>query len=390
MINRYRQLLPAVIVAVMVPQIQAIAAPEVEEVSPLANPMADPLVPKSVAEGKRDLTPLETGRIRRKIQDLSISGLVHWQAEESELAFADWFRQLRLGQVLPDRQSEIEDLGEIGAIAWENNRVEDARTIVERLNEIQEVDFPEDESLLIPLAEAYQLLRDADPAIALYRTHLEKLEDPYKADILRLIALLAADWFDYEEALTAYNEIEALDALTIGDRQHFAKLYETVNLPADALRIQKQLPLLYLQELDYQNMSSVYVKIAKNAHRIASFDEAIEANENAFALAWELKYLDIAETALDQLGQVYLAQDNIQFAMQVYEQLLIVQNESYNRYGMMDTYARLGEIYEQANLYPSALVSWQQGLAIAKELNHNIDFFTTALETFPPHESVTE
>ncbi|AFY39271.1 TPR repeat-containing protein [[Leptolyngbya] sp. PCC 7376] len=387
MTNRYQQLLPALMMALICAPIGAIAAPEV---SPLANPSTDPLVPKVVAEEERDLSPLEAGRIRRKIEDLRLSGLVQWQDEQPELAFADWFRLLRLSQVLPDRHAEIEHLGEIGAIAWENNRVEDARVITRRLDDIQEQDFPEDETLLIPLAEAYQLLRDSGPAIALYRTHVETLDEPYKAEIWRLIAQLAADWFDYEEALAAYDEIEALNALTIGDRERFSDLYETINLPTEALRVQRQLPQLYLQDLNYQAIAAIFLKIAKNYHRTAAYEDAITFNENAFALAWELKYLDMAETALDQLGKVYLSQDNVPFAMQVYEQLLIVQNESYNRYGMMDTYALLGELYEQSELYPSALVSWQQGLAIAKELNHNIDLFTTAIESFPPHESVTE
>ncbi|OKH16950.1 tetratricopeptide repeat protein [[Limnothrix rosea] IAM M-220] len=380
MTNRYRQLLLSFSATLIFGQLGAIAAPAV---SPLENPLADPLVPTAVAEADRDLSPLETGRISRTAEDLKLSGYVKWQEQLPELAFADWLRHLLLLQLLPDRQGEIESLGEIGAIAWENNRIEDARAITKRLDAIRAEDYPSNENLLIPLAEAYQQLRNSGAAIALYRSHLETLDDPYKADILRLIAQLAADWFNYEEALAAYGEIEALNALTIGDREHFSTLYETINLPAEALRVQRQLPPLYLQELDYQKLASIYLKIAKNAHRIADYNLAIDANEFAFALAWELKYLEVAEDALHQLARVYLTQDNEPFAMQVYEQLLIVQNESYNRYGMMETYATLGELYENSGLYPSALISWQQGLAIAKELNHNIEIFTAAIETLP-------
>ncbi len=380
MTNRYRQLLLSLSATLIFGQLGAIAEPEV---SPLENPLADPLVPTAVAEENRDFSPLETGRIRRTAEDLKLSGYVNWQSQLPEPAFADWMRHLLLLQLLPDRQAEIESLGEIGAIAWENNRIEDSRAITKRLDVIRAEEYPTDASLLIPLAEAYQQLRNSGAAIALYRTHLETLEEPYQADILRLIAQLAAQWFDYEEALAAYGEIEALNALTISDREHFSALYETINLPTEALRVQRQLPPLYLQELNYQKLADIYLKIAINAHRISDYELAIDSNEFAFALAWELKYLEIAEDALNQLARVYLAQDNEPFAMQVYEQLLIVQNESYNRFGMMETYAALGELYESSGLYPSALISWQQGLAIAKELNHNIETFTAAIETLP-------
>lgn len=354
-------------------------------VTPLTDPLADPMVPLAVAEGDRPLSALELMQIRSKSNSLYLSGTVQWQNQFPELAFDDWLRHLLLLQLLPDRQAEIARLGEIGAIAWENNRVHDTRYIFKRLEAIQETEYVEagDDTLLIPLAEAYQLIRRSDAAIALYRVHLETLDEAYHAEIWRLIAQLATNWFDYEAAIEAYSAIENLNALTIGDREAWIDVYETSNYPAEALRIQRQLPPLYLQDLDYQKLSAIFLAMAKNAHRISDYEVAIAANENAFAIAWDFKYLDDAENALDQLGQVYLAQENLEFAMQVYEQLLIVQNESYNRYGMMDTYALLGDIYETAGLYSSALISWQQGLAIAKELNHNIELFTAAIETLP-------
>jgi tetratricopeptide (TPR) repeat protein len=362
--------------------------------SPLAAPIEDPLIPSAVTEEKRAFSPLEIGRIQREITLLNQSGLRHWEKQaattpeeeqsEEDLAFEDWYRELRLLQVLPDRQAEVVRLGEIGVIAWENNRVEDSRAILARLDAIRLNDFPADKTLLIPLAEAYQQIRQADEAIALYQDYLETLEDPYKAEILRLIAQMATEWFDYDKAIKAYLQIESLDALNIGDREQFATLYKKAGNLAAALDIQQQLPPLYLQDQEILKIINIYLDMAESCRKLARYDDAIRFNEFAFNLAWELKYFDAAENGLKNLAQTYLDQDNYPFAIQVYEQLLIVQKSSYNRYGMMETYETLAQLYQGKALYPEALVALQQGLAIAKELNHNISLFTQAIEAIPP------
>ena len=151
MTNRYRQLYCQLLLALGSSLILGhggmVMAQEVE-VSPLANPLADPLVPEVVADGDRPLSPLEAGRIRRKSEDLYLSGTVKWQNQLPNLAFEDWFRHLLLLQILPDRQAEVARLGEIGAIAWENNRIEDSREIFKRLQAIQAENYAEDETLL--------------------------------------------------------------------------------------------------------------------------------------------------------------------------------------------------------------------------------------------------
>lgn len=352
--------------------------------SPLIEPITDPLIPEPVVE--RPLSPLEMGRIERKAEELLLSGQVQWLAQMPELAFEDWFRHLRLLQVLPDRQAEIESLGNIGAIAWENNRVQDARDITARLDVIGETEFAADGVLLLPLAEAYQQLRNSDQAIALYRTHVATLDEPYQAEIWRIIAQLSVDWFDYEQGVEAYENIQNLSALTILDREQFAKLYEKLGKRTEAIAVQLQLASLYREDLSITKLANVYLAIAANYAQLGQYQNAILFNESAFTLAWSQKQFAAAEAALNNLAQVYLAKDNLDFAIQVYEQLLIVQNTSYNRFGMMETYDHLGKLYQQKPLYPEALISYQKGLAIAKELNHNISLFTQAIETLTLNE----
>jgi tetratricopeptide (TPR) repeat protein len=252
---------------------------------------------------------------------------------------------------------------------------------VARLDVIGETEFTGDGVLLLPLAEAYQKLRNSDQAIALYRTHVATLDEPYQAEIWRIIAQLSVDWFDYEQGVEAYENIQNLNALTIPDREQFAKLYEKLGNRTQAIAVQQQLAPLYYQDETFNKLANVYLKLAENYYELGQYENAILYNESAFGLAWELKQFVPAEAALNNLAQVYVAKDNIDFAILVYEQLLIVQNTSYNRFGMMETYDHLGKLYQQKPLYPEALISYQKGLAIAKELNHNISLFTQAIET---------
>ncbi|MGB2926784.1 MAG: tetratricopeptide repeat protein [Limnothrix sp.] len=351
----------------------------------LEGPIEDPAIPQLKID--RPLSPLEVGNIRRTAADLLISGEQLWLTQQPELAFVDWFRHLRLLQILPDRQAEIMSLGNIGAIAWENNRVQDTRAIMARLDLIRDTEFQTDETLLLPLAAAYEQLRNSESAIALYQTHLDSLDDPYKPEILRLIAQLAINWLNYERAVVAYEQIQALDALNIPDREQFARLYEKLKQYDQAIAIQQRLPDLYLQDQNFEQLIKVYLDMAENFYNLGQYKNAINFNEAAFELAWQLEQFAASERALKNLAQVYLAQDNNDFAIQVYEQLLIVQNISYNRFGMMETYDTLGQLYQQKIQYPEALISFQKGLAIAKELNHNISIFTQAIETLPLNES---
>lgn len=347
----------------------------------LTEPFTDPLLPQTKVT--RPLSPLEIGTIQREIERLEQQGQELWQAGAGDRAFALWWRQLRLQQVLSDRIAEVESLGRIGAIAWENNRVAEARAILARLQVIETTAFPENYQLLLPLAEAYQQLRESDAAIALYQQQVDRLDAPYKPEILRVIAQLALDWFDDAQALAAYEQIQTLNALTDGDRQQLAQLYERLNQPTQAIQLYRELTPQYFQTQNFEQLILTYQKIAQNYHQLEQYSAAIDFSKNAFTLAWELQYFDAAAAALTTLAELYLAQDQTAFAIQVYEQLLTVQNSSYNRFGMMQTYDKLGHLYQQTAQYPEALISFQQGLAIAKTLNHDIQYFTQAIEALP-------
>ncbi|ANV91364.1 tetratricopeptide repeat protein [Picosynechococcus sp. PCC 8807] len=374
MTNCYRKLLLFLSLSLMM------GAGQVSATS-LVGPIQDPLLPTQ--QGDRPLSESQVAQLTQTIITLEAEGFEQWAAGNKEAAFSRWWRQLRLRQVLPDRQAEVESLGRIGAIAWEDNQTEPVRIITERLVAIEQQNFPQDYNLLLPLATAYEQIRDSQRAIALYRQHLETLEDPYKPEILRLITQLALDWFNTKAALNALEEIATLNALTDADREQLAALYEQTQQPEKAIAQQRQLTAVYFQAQNLPRLIRTYQQIAENYRQLQDYPQAVSFSRDAFTLAWELEYFDAAESALTQLATLYLAQEKNASGLQVYEQLITVQEASYNRFGMMETYRTLGTLYEQAGRYPDALVALQRGLAIAKELNHNINDFTQAIATLP-------
>lgn len=372
MTNRYRKLLFFLSLSLMV----GVSPVEAETLGSLVTPGPDLLI--SGQRGDRLLTDLE-----QEIFALEAAGFTQWNLGNQTEAWQYWGRQLRLRQALPDRIAEVESLGRIGAIAWENNQTEPVSSITERLVAIEKTDFPQDYNLLLPLATAYEQIRDSQRAIALYRQHVATLADPYKPEILRLIAQLAQAWFKTDEALAALEEIKALNALTVTDREQLVILYKQTNQPEKAIATQQQLTALYLQDQDPSQLIRTYQDIAENYAQLQDYRQAVSFSRNAFTLAWEMRYFDAAESTLSQLAQLYLVQGKNEPGIQVYEQLLTVQAASSNHFGLMETYRTLGTLYQQAGRYPEARLVFQEGLAIAQELNHNINAFTQAIETLP-------
>jgi tetratricopeptide (TPR) repeat protein len=80
------------------------------------------------------------------------------------------------------------------------------------------------------------------------------------------------------------------------------------------------------------------------------------------------------------LGNIYVTYDNLEYALQIYQELLKVQGQSYNYFGLMTTYDRIGEIYLSQKNDRQALAAFQKGLEIAKSLKYNEEYFQTKIE----------
>jgi tetratricopeptide (TPR) repeat protein len=85
--------------------------------------------------------------------------------------------------------------------------------------------------------------------------------------------------------------------------------------------------------------------------------------------------LAIANDALDSLGKLYLRERQEQEAIATFTQLLDIQQQSYNDYGLINTYDILGKIYLDSGQSKPAKHYFQQALDLAQTLNYKVEYF---------------
>ncbi|MDR9405552.1 MAG: hypothetical protein RI580_19195, partial [Halothece sp. Uz-M2-17] len=60
--------------------------------------------------------------------------------------------------------------------------------------------------------------------------------------------------------------------------------------------------------------------------------------------------------------------------------LLIIQQQSYDHYGLMMTYDKIGEIYQQNNQPEQARSAYQNALQFARSLSYQEDYFQNKIQ----------
>jgi len=83
---------------------------------------------------------------------------------------------------------------------------------------------------------------------------------------------------------------------------------------------------------------------------------------------------------LKKLGDLYRNYKKPEFALQVYQVLLQVDQQSYNYYNLMNTYDQMGQIYLERGDMEQAKTAFQQGLELAKSLKYQENYFVTQIE----------
>ncbi|HEY9833720.1 MAG TPA: hypothetical protein V6D26_24430, partial [Stenomitos sp.] len=195
--------------------------PEEFKVNPLEITKPDPLLPRLPKRGT--LSPEEQSRLRTAIDELDAQGAALYQQKKADEAFEVWYRGLRLRRAL-GRVEEVQALGRVGELAWQNTRKFDTQVITRRLQEIQKE--AEDQKalnleLLRTLGQAYQQVRFPEPAVKVYQQILaqERQQGDTQAQetTLKTLAQLNMDWFNYPQAAAIYEEL-LTQAQLRGDR----------------------------------------------------------------------------------------------------------------------------------------------------------------------------
>ena len=362
--------------------------PEEFKVNPLEITKPDPLLPRLPKRGT--LSPEEQSRLRTAIDELDAQAAALYQEKKADEAFDIWYRGLRLRRAL-GRVEEVQALGRVGEMAWQNTRKFDTQVITRRLQEIQKE--AEDQKalnleLLRTLGQAYQQVRFPEPAVKVYQQILaqERQQGDTQAQetTLKTLAQLNMDWFNYPQAAAIYEEL-LTQAQSRGDRvnelaylEQLVYIYNKAQQPENALRMKQKLAATY-PPTD-PRVPALKIAIATDYEALNQPDPASQNYQDAYKLAWALRQWAYASEALQKLAALYHSHNQSDSALQVYDVLIKTQQQSYNFYGLMNTYDKMGQIYLEQRKYSQALDFFQRGMQLAKSLQYQENYFAEQLE----------
>lgn len=366
-----------------------------------ANPLdakidrSDPVIPAGY--GKRELSSFEKYRITKTINELDRAARIKLEQGE-DAAFKLWYRRLKLSRALGS-EAEIAALGNVGAIAWKENRGEDLRNIADRLIKIQD-ELTSQESLspdlLSKFATAYQQIRYLDKAVNIYQQILvnSREQDDAIAERQNLAKLgeLYLARFDDRQAAKIYREL-----LSSTDSQEpklqttyldtLIDIYDRTSQTSKALTARKRLLKLYAKSQP-DKLAALEIAIAGNYQSLNQSQKAIEAYERAFNTALSAQRFATASDALTQLGKLYRKTDSIDRAIATYLKLLKFQQQSDDRYGAIDTYDTLGKIHLDLGQKAQARQYFERGLKLAESLDYKVRYFRDRINLLRESNSV--
>jgi tetratricopeptide (TPR) repeat protein len=375
--------------------VSAAPAPDKFPPDPLEITKPDPLLPAT----ERPLTAEEQTQLAAALDTLNAQAAAQLKAGNSTAAFDLWNRELRLRRAL-GLLAEVKALGRVGSTAWGENQASEVQVITKRLQaidkQVKAQPIP-DLAVWKALGQAYEQVRSPGLALNAYQqilTQVRQQGDPAaETATLNTIAQLHSSWFDFAKAAATYQELLTLTQTQsntaspaqkrqqqVAYLQELAYIYEKAKQPEQAIAIQQQLVNLYQNEKDLSQVPALKQAIAANYQALGQLDQAEQTYKEGYALAQSLQQLYNASESLQQLGDLYRTNNKLEDALRVYEFLVSVEQQSYNLYGMMNTYDQVGQINLARKAYPQALEAFQKGLELAQQLKYQEAYFAQQIE----------
>ncbi len=371
-------------------------AQEAEKTNPLTSGFNSNLIPSI----DRNVTDFEKKRIRNKIDQLKTLADTELASGNDDSAFSAWYEAINLSRYL-GTEAEIMIINEVGEIAWNKSRNKDLNFLTERLIiiENQATQNQElDEDLLAILINAHEVLHNIDKSINLNQNNLliarnNNDTDEIKSSLDKLGNLYLAK-FDYYSAEPIFQELLAIARTNqdyLGEGIYLRKLAEI----SQAL-VNPENSVKYKEELLENKIANINVNQSDSANenlrniasiailKIAIGDDyrslnnpqsASQSYQDAFTTAWSGQQYAIAGDALKKLGKLYQEYEQWDSALQIYQELIKIEQQSYNLYGLMNTYDYIGIIYQQKENQNQAVQYWQKALEIARHLDYKEDYF---------------
>jgi tetratricopeptide (TPR) repeat protein len=375
----------------------AAIAQENEPPSPLELDEPDPLLPEGF------LSPLRLKKLEESLQELNIQAAAQLAEGEGDAAFAIWYRELRLRRAM-GRLEEVKALGRVGDMAWRENRNSDVKIITKRLNAIQaevEAEGAQDQVILSALAKSYEQVREFKAAVAVYNLILANARRDN--DIRTVESVLKAQgelylaWFDYPSAALVYEQLLALarerfdDFSAIEYLEQLAYIYDQsidaekredikIILLEKAVEVKQQLLASYRKKQEIPQLLATQISLAGYYEALDRPEIASQTYQETFTIAWQQKQFARASEALQKLAELYQKHDQLDYAVQIYQEQIKVQTIAGDRYGLMNTYDRIGLIYLERENYSESLESFQSGLQMAQLLGYREAYFQTQIE----------
>ncbi|MGF1493584.1 MAG: tetratricopeptide repeat protein [Microcoleaceae cyanobacterium] len=383
--------------------------------NPLNSEIPDPLLPNPPAAGQilsearqEDLVPA--------LDQLNLDATAALENGNPIAAFTLWTRELRLRRYLGPGP-EIAALRRVGLVAWENGQRIYLKFITERLNEIfqtAQADPAENTELLQNLGLAFEDVRAKDSAIQTYGVlQTQAREDQNilaEEKALDEIAEVYLSWLDYPNAAATYEtlletqqEIQSLrnegslaplPASSAGEQEgedaeqpsqvkslkNLSFVYQQLGQPLQAIAAQERLIGYYLERQNPQPIPDLKLSIGQDYEQLGQFQQASQNYQEAYTLATTIQQFANSSEALERLARLYRMQNQPQAALELYQAQLLINQQSYNTYGMMSSYDNMGQIYFEQKAFQRALASFRAGLELAQQLGYREDYFTQKIE----------
>jgi tetratricopeptide (TPR) repeat protein len=373
--------------------------------SPLDDEPLDPLLPQPPV--RRPLSPLEQYQLEQDLNELALLaeaialGDVVPVEPGPDGALPDpndiWMREVRLRRLL-GIEPELQAIRRVAQWMRDRTATQELQLLSARLREIQQDLDPAiiaDQDRLLELAEIYAILGEVDAAAVIHRALANQaLATNNEAEFqtqLETLANLQSAWFYFDDAAATYDELLEL-AQRQPDRENEIRYLraqshnlEQARQLAAAITAQAKLLDIYTQaEAFWPMVPPLQHDIAENYLALSNLTEASRYFRSAYTNALTQLQFNVAADSIRSLVEVYAALERWDDVRYLYEQLILVERQANNAFGLMEAFDALGQLYEQLGDPTAALAAYREGLVMARTLNHREDYFEAQVARLAP------
>lgn len=373
--------------------------PEVRDAflsSPLDDEPLDPLLPQPPI--RRPLSPLEQYQLEQELDELALLAEAIALGEavpiepgpDGELPDPNdiWMREVRLRRLL-GIERELPAIRRVAQWMRDRTATQELQLLAARLREIQQDLDPSvtaDRDRLLELAEIYAILGEVDDAAVIHQALANQAlavgnEEEFQTQ-LETLANLQTAWFYFDDAAATYGELLELAQRQPGRENEMRYLRaQSYNLEqaqefTAAISAQARLLDIYTQaDVFWPLVPPLQHDIAANYLALGNLTEASRYFRSAYTNALSQQQFSVAADALRSLAEVYAALERWDDIRYLYEQLILVERQANNAFGLMAAFDALGQLYEQLGDPAAALAAYQEALVMARTLDHREDYF---------------